>query len=86
MDYAHICTHQMAVKAAAAAAAASAPRIETQKSLMHFWPFPMFFASANLVSGARWINIYNQHVQLLSKKSGNEFADHELLLLLLECN
>lgn len=53
MDYAHICTHQMAVKAAAAAAAASAPRIETQKSLMHIWPFPMFFASANLVSGAR---------------------------------
>jgi hypothetical protein len=51
MDYAHICTHRMAVKAAAAAA--SAPRIETQKSLMHIWPFPMFFASANLVSGAR---------------------------------
>lgn len=74
MDYAHICTHQMAVKAAAAD---SAPRIiETQKSLMHFWPFPMFFASANLVSGARSINIYIQHVQLLSKKSGNKFADH----------
>jgi hypothetical protein len=49
----------MAVKAAAAAA--SAPRkIETQKALMHFWPFPMFSTSANLVSGARSINIYIQ--------------------------
>ncbi len=38
----HICTHEMAVKATAAAAA-SAPRIETQKSLMHFWPFPIGF-------------------------------------------
>lgn len=85
MDYAHICTHQMAVKAAAAAA--SAPRIiETQKSLMNFWPFPLFFASANLVSGAaRSINIYIQHVQLLSKSLVISLQImHELLLV--ECN
>jgi hypothetical protein len=62
----------MAVKAAAAAAAASAPRIETQKSLMHFWPFPMFFASANLVFGARSINSYIPTCTTALKKSGNK--------------
>jgi hypothetical protein len=75
----------MAVKAAAAAAA-SAPRIETLKVSNAILAISHVILPQQIwLSGARSINIYIQHVQTaLEKKSGNKFADHELLLV--ECN